>query len=201
MRSRASHTTIATGLVLAAAVVMAVIAVVAFADRTHTVRLTRRELGVVSRLAVLRRPQQAADRSIDFSGPIVAGLTREVATLPGNWGLGPVHIFMVVGQRGRVSLLTVYGKRTLGLAEMAPARLDNPRAVASGLIYTIGVVPDGVTSVRWIFRSLAHARGKPVKLVIHPMVRNNVAIAPVIGRPRRLVSATWYGQGGRPVRP
>jgi hypothetical protein len=178
---------------------MAVIAVVAFANRTHTARLTRRELRVVSRLAVLRRPQQASDRSVDFSGPIVPGLTREVATLPGNWGLGPVHIFMVVGQRGRVSLLTVYGKRTLGLAETAPARLDNPRAIASGLIYTVGVVPDGVTSVRWIFRSLAHARGSPVKLVIRPMVRNNVAIAPVIGRPRRLASATWYGRDGRSI--
>ena len=188
---------------LVAAVAMAGVAVVAINRNAHsTPRLNRREMRLMSKLAVLRRPQHSNDRKVEFIGPVVPSLTRLVATLPGNWGLGPVHMYMVMRKRGRVSVLTVYGRRSaLGSAGMAGPRLDNPRNVTSGLLYTVGVVPDGVYDVRWVFRSRLGSSGQPVTLTIHPMVHNNVAVAPVLSHQGRLVEATWYGQNGRTIRP
>ncbi len=203
MRSRDRYGGWATGLVLVAAVVMAGVAVVAITGNSHsTPRLNRREIRLMSKLAVLRRPQQSNDRKVEFIGPIVPSLTRLVATLPGNWGLGPVHMYMVMRKRGRVSVMTVYGRRgALGAAGMAGPRLDDPRNLTSGLLYTVGVVPDGVYEVRWVFRDRMGGSGQPVTLTIHPMVHNNVAVAPVLGHQGRLVEATWYGQNGRTIRP
>jgi hypothetical protein len=202
MPSRDRYGGWATGLVLVAAVVMAGVAVVAINRNSHSApELNRREMRLMSKLAVLRRPQQSNDRKVEFIGPIVPSLTRLVATLPGNWGLGPVHMYMVVRKRGRVSVLTVYGRRSaLGPARMAGPRLDDPRNVTSGLLYTVGVVPDGVSGVRWVFRSRPVRAGESDTLTIHPMVHNNVAVAPVIGQ-GRLVEATWYGPNGRTIRP
>ncbi len=203
MPSRDRYGGWATGLVLVAAVVMAGVAVVAINRNSHsTPRLNRREMHLMSKLAVLRRPQQSNDRKVEFIGPIVPSLTRLVATLPGNWGLGSVHMYMVMRKRGRVSVLTVYGRRrALSAAEMAGPRLDNPRDVTSGLLYTVGVVPDGVYDVRWVFRSRVGDSGQPIMLTIHPMVHNNVAVAPVLSHQGRLVEATWYGQNGRTISP
>ena len=202
MRSRDRYAGLATGVVLVAAVVMAGVAVVTINRNSHgTLRLNHREMRVMSKLAVLRRPQRSDDRRVEFIGPIVPSLTRLVATLPGNWGLGPVHMYMIVRKRGRVSVLTVYGRRSaLGAAGSAGPGLDNPRNVTSGLLYTVGVVPDGVYDVRWIFRSRLAATRQQLRLTIHPMVHNNVAVAPVLSHQGRLVDATWYGPNGRTIR-
>jgi hypothetical protein len=203
MPSRDRYGSWATGLVLVAALVMAGVAFLAINGGSPSApRLNRREKRLVSKLAVLRRPQQSSDRKVEFIGPIVPSLTRLVATLPGNWGLGPVRMYMVVRKRGRVSVLTVYGRRSaLGAAGMAGPRLDNPRNVTSGLLYTVGVVPDGVYDVRWVFQGRPGGVGQPVNLTIHPMVHNNVAVAPVLGHEGRLLEATWYGPNGRAIRP
>ncbi len=199
MRNRGSYAAVATGLVLAAAVVMTVVAIDAASNRSQPVRLTRREARMLSRLAVLRRPQRAADRSVRFVGPIVPSLTRLVATMPGNWGLGPVRVFMLVRRHGRVALLTLYGRHRVGVGGVSTANLNNPRSVSSGLLYTVGVVPDGVAEVSWVFRSQPAAAVAPLTVTIHPMVHNNVAVAPVVTRPGRLVSATWFNAGGRAI--
>jgi hypothetical protein len=203
MQGRDSFAGLATVLVLAAAAAMAVFAVLVFSEQSHkTLRLNRREIRLMSELAVLRRPQTTLDRGVEFIGPIVPSLTRLVVTLPGNWGLGQVRMYMVVRKRGRVAVFTVYGRRSaLGAAEMAGPRFDNPRNVTAGLLYTVGVVPDGVSGVRWVFRSRPVGAAHPATLTIHPTVHNNVAVAPVLSHQGRLVEATWYGPDGRTISP
>jgi hypothetical protein len=203
MRNRDSYGVIATGIVVVAAVLMAVVAVVALANRSPArVKLTRAQRPLVARLAVLRRAQTAGDRSGHFSGPILPGLTRLVATLPGNWGLGTVRVFLVVRRHDGIGTVTLYGRNISLEGGSTSANLHRPRDVTRGLVYSVGVVPDGVTQVRWVFRShFLTAGGRRRRLIIDPMVRNNVAIAPVVDHQGQLVRATWYGRDGRVFRP
>jgi hypothetical protein len=203
MPRRDSYGRLATVIVAIAAVAMAALAVVALANRSSPrVKLTKAQRPLVARLAVLRRAQRGADRSGQFSGPIVPGLTRLVATLPGNWGLGPTRIYLIVRKRDGVAAVTLY-RHTIGLeGNGTSVNLHNPHDVSAGLVYMVGIVPDGVASVRWVFKSrYRNPAGRRALLRVSPMVQNNVAVAPIIPHQGRLVAATWFGPDGRVFKP
>src|SRR5437660_10110338 len=128
MRNRASYGPLATGLVLAAAALMAVVAVVALANRSpvRPPKVPARARHLVVQLQLLRRPQTGADRRLHLSGPIVPSLTRLAAIEPGNYGLGPVRIFVIVGRNGAPAILTVYGHGDGRSAAVGAASPTNP---------------------------------------------------------------------------
>jgi hypothetical protein len=84
-----------------------------------------------------------------------------------------------------------------------PIQALTPRDVLITSFETVGVVPDGVTRVKW---ELANP-GQRTPVTIYPRVRGNVASAPWTRAPRYtslineqlLVGATWYGPNGRVV--
>jgi len=68
---------------------------------------------------------------------------------------------------------------------------------------TVGVVPDGVTRVKWELDN----PGQRTPTSVYPRVQGNVAIAPWTPAPRStslindqfLTGATWYGADGRVI--
>jgi hypothetical protein len=185
---------------------------------------------LVSMLAVLRRPQTAADgslpawavRGLTFGAPQdnpVPSLTRLVATLPGPPS-GGVRIFVVVqpgatvpsgrpGQSGdRVTALAVSQHGEDGTHGATAVELYQPVNVFPGSGpgsflgpgYNVGIVPDGVTRVRWVFDDHSpFARRRPITTV-YPTVRDNVAIAPIVRNAGNASSVTWYGADGRIIK-
>ena len=184
--------------------------------------------GLVARLAVLRRPQTAADRLpallsaelgaapnglLPFRFAMIPSLTRIATTV--NVGAGPlasVDIYVVVGRPAGysadiVTTLAVGGRpghHQLGIPEV----VDEQTALAAGGLtigavgsagsrdgtrgVNAGVVPDGVSRVKWVFRV---AGGRSV--TVYPKVENNVAVARAAGL--GVSSATWYGSDGRVI--
>jgi hypothetical protein len=90
-----------------------------------------------------------------------------------------------------------------GSPQAMPAGALNPRDVMVGRAVTIGVIPDGITRVRW---ELANP-GQKRAAIVYPKLRGNVAIAPWTPAPAAtallnqqwLVGATWYDAHGRAV--
>lgn len=84
-----------------------------------------------------------------------------------------------------------------------PADLLTPRDVMITGLATIGVVPDGVTRVKW---ELANP-GQTKPVTVYPRVHGNLAIAPWTPAPRStsllneqwLIGATWYGPDGHVI--
>jgi hypothetical protein len=187
----------ALGLILsfavAAAAIVAVVAVALIGHRSKGsggVPPAARPL--TAALAVLRRPQTAADRELPGVGvPVVPSLTRLVATVPA------AHVYLIVRTPApdRVSPVTAAeggGMRVAGGVSASALRAGWP-AVSSDGSYTVSVVPDGVLEVRWGFSG----RGQP--LTVYPTVENNIAIAPAVKNEGRLVAMTWYGAAGQTV--
>jgi hypothetical protein len=121
---------------------------------------------------------------------------------PGGSGAG-LHLSLVGMTESRtpgsqpVDTLLNYTRQSM------PAATLTPRDVLITSAETVGVVPDGVTRVRW---ELANP-GQRRPAVVHPRLRGNVATAPWSRAPRStrllneqwLVGATWYGADGRVV--
>lgn len=72
----------------------------------------------------------------------------------------------------------------------------------------LGVVPDGVTRVRWVLgpapqgllpRNHSH-RGSASHVTVYPQIKNNVAVAKASGL-KQFSTATWYGRNGRVIAP
>jgi hypothetical protein len=206
-----------------------------------------------SELAVLRRPQQRADRlpawgitaeqrqmcsnclnvaklvrhetrllaTIHLSRSAHADGRRErvylvVGTVPQRW---QNTIFSGWRQRGaaghglHLSLVGLTTSRSreaqpqdelLNYAELPmPAQALTPHDVLITTYATIGVVPDGVTRVKW---RLANP-GQRHPATVYPRVHGNLATAPWTPAPRStrlvneqlLVGATWYGADGRVI--
>jgi hypothetical protein len=82
-----------------------------------------------------------------------------------------------------------------------PAAALTPRDVLITSSETVGVVPDGVTRVKW---ELANP-GQRTPVAVHPTIHGNVATAPWTPAPastrllneQLLISATWYGPHGQ----
>lgn len=92
----------------------------------------------------------------------------------------------------------------LNLAETTmPAQMLTPRDVMIGQFGTVGIVPDGVTRVRWELID----PGQSHPATVYPKLNGNVAVAPItpshakvgLGDEQYLASAVWYGRGGKVI--
>ncbi len=178
--------------------------------------------GLVARLAVLRRPQTAADvlpahvKLVHSAGTIVPGLTRLVAVVPG------AKMFLVVttpsGGPGalwspdlgdQASIVVVPSQRASQSLPIPAADLDDAQEVATlgdvrasggrsgtaGSGYNVAVVPDGVARVRWVFTDAA-GHPSPVQTA---KLGDNVAYASQQPGAVALDRATWYAADGTVV--
>jgi hypothetical protein len=148
------------------------------------------------------------------AGPGPERVYLVLGTVPAGWQDGRTSGWR---QRGRashglhLSLVGLAGRRSpgsepvdelLNYAELSmPGEPLTPRDVMITSFGTVGVVPDGVTRVKW---ELANP-GQVKPVAVYPRVRGNVATAPMTPAPpstrlldeQLLVGATWYGAGGR----
>lgn len=139
-----------------------------------------------------------------------------VGTVPAQWQNGRVSGWRQRGRAGHglhVSLVGLTTKRSreaqpmdelLNYAELPmPAQALTPHDVMITSSVTIGVVPDGVTRVKW---ELANP-GQTQPATVYPRVHGNVATAPWTPAPRStslineqlLVGATWYAPDGHVI--
>lgn len=152
------------------------------------------------------------------SGPgrIAEHVYLVLGKVPRNWGTGLASGWRQRGQAIEglhLSLIGLTNQRS-PFAQPAdellnyfdkpmPADALTPRDVMIASLATIGVVPDGVTRVKW---ELANP-GQTKPVTVYPRVHGNVAIAPWTPAPRStrllneqwLIGATWYGPGGRVI--
>ncbi|MFZ1993094.1 MAG: hypothetical protein WAU75_03220 [Solirubrobacteraceae bacterium] len=177
---------------------------------------------LIARLAVLRRPQAAADvlparpKLVHLHGTIIPSLTRLVASPPG------ARLYLVVSTPDReqtalwdpklgdqVSIVTLTAHNATDSLPLPAAGLSDAHEVFPGgrlpaapvarshrlrglAAYEVSVIPDGVARVRWTFY---RAPGKPPHTV-QARVGDNVAYAPygpAGGIPR---SGRWYAANG-----
>jgi hypothetical protein len=178
---------------------------------------------LVAKLAVLRRPQTAADRTVPkiFVAPPAPGrrvpsLTRLVATQPG------VKVFMVVNRPAtgtpaggaplwsprlgdQVSIVAVTsgnappvqspGVPAADLADSADRAIPIRAGEAVGRpTATLEIVPDGVARVRLQYTA---SDGRPLS-TSYPAIANNIVIVPLPSRFRGL-RTTWYAADGRVI--
>jgi hypothetical protein len=207
-----------------------------------------------SELAILRRPQLAADKLPAWGiaaeqrqncsaclnvAKVMPRETRLLTTIRiprshAELGRGPERIYLVVGsvprawgdgrisgwrQRGRaidglhLSLVGITSKHSPSAQPIdevlnsvslpVPAQTLNPRVVIITEFATVGVVPDGVTRVKWELDN----PGQGTPITVYPRVHGNVAITPWTPAPRstslineqNLAGATWYGPDGRVI--
>ena len=179
---------------------------------------------LISALAVLRRPQTGADRTLPDAVArhlsnvygsevhVVADLSRLVATLRGNGLSRGVRVYFVVvtSPGGDPDELVEVMWRGMGGGIDGPisaGQLYRPPSAIPGVgsvsatgraYYWSSIVPDGVSRVRWIFktRPTRTAPAKPV--AVYPTIQNNLATAPVVIHPTTsAVKVTWYGRHGQ----
>lgn len=227
-RATAGGAALATAVVLALAV--AVGAIIAVGHRgSHPSRVAPSARSdpaqaLMSILAVLRRPQTVADRTLpDAVGRhlsnvfgsdvrVVPGLSRLVATLRGNGLSRGVRVYFVVvtSPGGRPDKLVEVMWRGMGggIGGLSSAsELYRPPSAIPGVgvvsatgraYYWSSIVPDGVSSVRWVFKTRP-TRTTPAKPVpVYPAIGNNLATAPVSIHPTTsAVHVTWYDRRGR----
>ena len=84
-----------------------------------------------------------------------------------------------------------------------PTQVLTPRDVMIGEFGTVGIVPDGVTRVRW--ELIDPGQSHPV--TVYPKIEGNIAIAPItlshqkmgLMNEQYLASAVWYGAHGKVI--
>jgi len=178
---------------------------------------------LTSTLAVLRRPQNAADKTLPdpvarhlsnmFGSEVqvVPGLTRLVATLRGNGLSRGVQVYFVVvtSPAGRSDKLVEIMLQGMGggiAPPLSASQLYRPPSAIPGVgvvsatgraYYWSSIVPNEVRRVRWVFKTRP-TRTTPAKPVtVYPTIDNNLATAPVIIHPTTsAVNVTWYGHHG-----
>ena len=178
------------------------------------------DAGLISRLAVLRRPQTEADvlpagvTVMGAHGVIIPTLTRLVAQPAGASvylavstplaGSPPLWSPKLGDQVGIVTVTTTGATETF----TAPAADLTNAFIVEGVegapvassqaptsVYEAGIVPDGVARVRWTF---ANATAKRTYVVDVP-ASNDVAITPFHAGTPFLLRATWYAPDGSVV--
>jgi hypothetical protein len=175
---------------------------------------------VTARLAVLRRPQTAADLLPSGDklpalgqGTIIPALTRLVASPAG----ASLYLAVFTPARGSLPLwspslgdqvaLVSVTSRGPELTEPVPA-VDLSNGNGVGIIgagatypdqvaaqYYVGIVPDGVARAAW---TLANLQGKHPYLV-SAQAANNVVVAPFHSGTPFLLRAAWYAGDGAVV--
>lgn len=203
--------------------VIVVVAVGAIALLTHGPRTSGASGAqqLIAKLAVLQRPQTAADMlpgRVGFRSPlsppgkIIPELTRLVRTLP------DARLYLVVttwspdstwsARLGdQVSIVTVRGLHGAGTVPIPAADLTNANQVSlisptdqqspnTPGLYHVGIVPDGVARVRWTFANNQFQPGP----VVNAPASNNVAVAQA---PRDTfpvpLRAAWYAADGHRI--
>jgi len=219
---------------LLASVAVAVAVVMAFVSLHHDTAAPGVPPGtpagaraLVARLAVLRRPQTAADRlparlsaqlpGIGLGFRIIPQLTRLAATIDAGAGLlSSVDIYVVVGGPPGVpvdivtTLAVAGGSTLLGQPEV----VDDPIAIATGgltptavgsagdyrVVANRGTVATGQSGVNLSVVPDGVTRVKWVfgARALYPQIENNVAVTRVAG-PQGLSDATWYGAHGQVI--
>jgi hypothetical protein len=153
-------------------------------------------------------------RSYTDVGPGPERVYLVLGTVPASWENGIASGWRQRGRAGRGLHLSLVGVATrhpriaqppdelLNYVQLPmPSELLSPRDVMITSFGSVGVVPDGVTRVKWELTNPGQA--KPV--VVYPRVHGNTAIAPMTPAPRStalideqfVVGATWFGPDGR----
>lgn len=177
---------------------------------------------LVAKLAILRRPQTALDRMLPASDALnslpdhrrsVPSLTRLAATLRTRSGVARVFVIVRAPQtptgaghsaspyeQDEAWAVTIRGGGANATAGLTADGLYHPGVVAFGNGINQSLVPDGVARVRWVFNGRSpdgvRLRG-PV--TIYPVVRDNVAISPVVRGQGMPAAAVWYDANGRSI--
>ena len=170
-----------------------------------------------AKLAILRRPQTPADGGVKAL-PGIARLTRLAATVDTTTA-GRVRVWVVVDRLpihpskvrpeyfARAAVTGNGGQIRNASVSVSAAQLGAPSDVASGLLsgsgavdpnvgVTVGLVPDGITRVKWTFSGAGFGVLHPHPVTVYPRVQNNVAVALVVPGQGPLVHTVWYGAGG-----
>jgi len=218
-RRRAGGGGLAVALGATCAVAVVVVAVVALGHRGAPA-LSNQASGsslaaLEAKLAILRRPQTPGDRTysryIRAPGSLIAKLARLATTV--DTAGGRTRVYLLVRQRSRFASLVAVDPDGQVEGETGPvtAATLKPNAVgASGLIVrgigiernrglSIGLVPDGVTRVKWIFTGSDFGVLDPHPVTVYPELHGNVAVASIRPDEGPLASAVWYGVGGRVI--
>jgi hypothetical protein len=233
-RGNAGHARFVPGLVIVSSVLVVCAVTIGALTLGHSAAprgasATQGVAALLKRLAVLRRPQTAADRSYPYRAPavqaragvIARNLTRLATTTTA--ATGPVRVYVIIRKfparqrSGRAGLLTVnafavdaHDQLAGATGPLTAAMIGTPGNAGSRLIpakletststgVTVGIVPDGVIRVKWVFSGagfgITHAR----QVTVYPPVRQNVAAAANTSGQGPLASATWYGARGQVV--
>jgi hypothetical protein len=167
-------------------------------------------------------PPYLAQRGRSGRAGVIMKLTRLAATVS-TPTVGQVRVYVTVRRlparriyspartgADAVSAVAVAGHGANGSGPITATMLDMPNAVGGGLAspgagldpnrgVTVGIVPDGVTRVKWVFSGAAFGVTRPRPLTIYPRVQSNVAVAAVKPSQGPLVHATWYGPTGQAI--
>jgi len=193
-----------------------------------SVRTLEAVLGVLRRpqtAADRSYPVHPSPRGRQGPPEVIPKLTRLAATITTPTA-GQMRVFVIVRKlpTGRmlaspekpgadvVSAVAVAadGELQNGSGALTAATLDSPSAVGSGSYtpgatvnpnrgVTVGIVPDGVTRVKWIFTGAAFGVSHPREVTVYPQVGSNVAVAPIKPGEGPLAHATWYGAAGQVI--
>jgi hypothetical protein len=105
---------------------------------------------------------------------------------------------LIVSDRGESGTHSVTAAQLYQRVNMFPG--TGP-GVFTGPGYNVGIVPDGVVRVQWVFDGrypFANKHRRP--FAIYPTVRSNVAISPIERNQGFVSSVTWYGADGRVIK-
>ncbi len=213
------------GVMLALSSVAVVVAVVAIALLAHGRSTSAGDSGgaqqLIARLAVLRRPQTAADvlpsrlhiaSPLSPPGTIVPRLTRLVRTLPDarlylavtTWSPDSIWSPRLGDQVSIVEISGSHATQTMPVPaadltnanEVFPVAPTRQRFPTQPGAYFVGIVPDGVARVSWTFPNKQFRPGAVLDL----SVAGNVAVTRA--RPDTFLSvlrAAWYTPDGQRV--
>ena len=174
------------------------------ADRTypapvHTRPEARTPFGVIPKLTRL-----AATFSTPATGPLrVYLIVRRIPQGPTSGGSAAVTYGVNAG------VVSAHGQIQGGSQFVTAKTLATPN-VGSGLSVpgegtdpnrgvSVGVVPDGVTRVQWVFTGAGIGVLHPHPVTMYPQVRNNVAVAAVTPGEGPLARTIWYGADGHVI--
>ena len=211
------------GLVLGTGVALAVVAVAVLglrhrapAPSSSPPSATPGVAALKAKLAVLRRPQTAADRTYPGlaarggRNPVIGNLTRLAATV----GSARVYV-LVIKPQGKTppfavaSVVDKDGRFETTSAPVIGARFAPNQVRAGELVrglgqdpnrgFTIGIVPDGVRQVEWTFTGARYGVLNANPISVATLARSNVAVTFVHPGQGPLARAVWYDAAGKVV--
>jgi len=179
---------------------------------------------LIARLAVLRRPQTAADvlpaelhivNADHHHGTIIPGLTRLVATPPGarlflvvqnptggslpTWSptLGPQVAIVEITAGHATQTEPIPAADLTNADEVRPVGIQTTRQSHGRFqaSYDVAIIPDGVAHVRWTFLGGDAKPGRVVRIT----PTNNLAAVAFDRSTGLLLHGSWYGPNGHVI--